>query len=82
MGQKFVGHAAKFFSPVPCIFFGFPKPTSLPLAFQKTKNYNTLYSHVVPHHSTDKAITGLTAEIRRDPVLFRLYGRSSLADPF
>jgi hypothetical protein len=37
---------------------------------------------VVPHHSTDKAITGLTAEIRRDPVLFRLYGRSSLADPF
>src|ERR1700709_1829644 len=44
---------------------------------KKQKNYNTLYSHVVPHHSTDKAITGLTAEIRRDPVLFRLYGRSS-----
>ena len=49
---------------------------------KKNQNYNTLYSHVVPHHSTDRAITGLTAEIRRDPVLFRLYGRSSLADPF
>ena len=45
--------------------------------YSGAKNYNTLYSHVVPHHSTDKAITGLTAEIRRDPVLFRLYGRSS-----
>ena len=41
-----------------------------------TKNYSTQYSRVVPHHSTDCAITSLTSEIRRDPVLSGVYGRS------
>lgn len=40
------------------------------------KNYSTAYSRVVPHHSTDCAITSLTSEIRRDPVLSGVYGRS------
>ena len=40
------------------------------------KNYGTQYSRVVPHHSTDCAITSLTSEIRRDPVLSGVYGRS------
>ena len=40
------------------------------------KNYSTQYSRVVPHHSTDCAITSLTSEIRRDPVLSSVYGRS------
>ena len=40
------------------------------------KNYGTGYSRMVSHFSTDPAITGLTSEIRRDPVLFRVYGRS------
>ena len=40
------------------------------------KNYSTQYSRVVPHHSTDCAITSLTSEIRRDPVLSGVYGRS------
>ena len=43
---------------------------------KKLQNYNTQYSHVVPHHSTDWAIPGLTSEIGRDLVLFRMYGRS------
>ena len=42
------------------------------------KNYSTQYSRVVPHHSTDCAITSLTSEIRRDPVLSGVYGRSYL----
>lgn len=42
----------------------------------KIKNYGTQYSRVVPHHSTDCAITSLTSEIRRDPVLPGVYGRS------
>jgi hypothetical protein len=42
----------------------------------KTKNYSTQYSRVVPHHSTDCAITSLTSDIRRDPVLSGVYGRS------
>ena len=41
------------------------------------KNYSTQYSRVVPHHSTDCAITSLTSEIGRDPVLPGVYGRSS-----
>ena len=40
------------------------------------QNYSTQYSRVVPHHSTDCAITSLTSEIRRDPVLSGVYGRS------
>ncbi len=40
------------------------------------KNYNTQYSRVVPHHSTDWAITCLTSEIRRVPVDPSVYGRS------
>lgn len=43
---------------------------------KKTKNYSTSYSRVVPHHSTDDAITSLTSEIGRDPVLSGVYGRS------
>jgi hypothetical protein len=43
---------------------------------QPQKNYSTQYSRVVPHHSTDCAITSLTSEIRRDPVLSGVYGRS------
>ena len=46
------------------------------LAPQRGKNYSTQYSRVVPHHSTDCAITSLTSEIRRDPVLSGVYGRS------
>lgn len=40
------------------------------------KNYDTQYSHVVPHHSTDCAITSLTSEIGRDPVFSSVYGRN------
>ena len=40
------------------------------------KNYSTTYSRVVPHRSTDVAITSLTSEIERDPVLPGVYGRS------
>ncbi len=39
------------------------------------QNYSTQYSRVVSHHSTDCAITSLTAEIGRDPVLSGVYGR-------
>ena len=48
---------------------------------QKTKNYGTQYSRVVPHHSTDCAITSLTSEIGRDPVLSSVYGRNSNIEP-
>ena len=40
------------------------------------KNYSTPYSRVVSHRSTDGAITSLTSEIGRDPVLPGVYGRS------
>jgi hypothetical protein len=43
---------------------------------KEDKNYSTQYSRVVPHRSTDWAITSLTSEIRRDPVLPSVYGRS------
>ena len=43
---------------------------------KSSKNYGTQYSRVVPHHSTDCAITSLTSEIGRDPVLSGVYGRS------
>ena len=46
------------------------------VAQKNAKNYSTQYSRVVPHHSTDWAITSLTSEIRRDPVLSGVYGRS------
>lgn len=46
------------------------------------KNYSTLYSRVVSHRSTDNAITSLTSEIGRDPVLFGVYGRSYYFDNF
>ena len=45
---------------------------------KKKKNYDTQYSHVVPHHSTDCAITSLTSEIGRDPVFSSVYGRNRL----
>jgi hypothetical protein len=34
---------------------------------------------VVPHRSTTEASPGLTSEIGRDPVHFRVYGRSCLS---
>jgi hypothetical protein len=37
---------------------------------------------VVSHRSTDNAITSLTSEIGRDPVLFGVYGRSYYFDNF
>ena len=40
------------------------------------QNYSTQYSRVVPHHSTDWAITSLTSQIGRDAVLSSVYGRS------
>ena len=43
---------------------------------KKSKNYSTQYSRVVSHRSTDCAITSLTSEIGRDPVLSGVYGRS------
>jgi hypothetical protein len=43
---------------------------------KKNKNYSTSYSRVISHHSTDDAITSLTSEIERDPVLSSMYGRS------
>ena len=43
---------------------------------KKKKNYSTPYSRVVSHRSTDGAITSLTSEIGRDPVLSGVYGRS------
>ena len=46
------------------------------LRSKKVQNYSTPYSRVVPHRSTDGAITNLTSEIGRDPVLSGVYGRS------
>ena len=43
---------------------------------KKGKNYSTSYSRVISHRSTDDAITSLTSEIGRDPVLSSVYGRS------
>lgn len=40
------------------------------------QNYSTSYSRVISHRSTDDAITSLTSEIGRDPVLSGVYGRS------
>ncbi|PVZ97070.1 hypothetical protein BB558_006997 [Smittium angustum] len=37
--------------------------------------YGTSYSRVVPHHSTDDAITSLTSKIGRDLVLSGVNGR-------
>ena len=52
------------------------RPTCFKLGLKKSKKtYSTRYSHVVPHHSTDRARWGLTAEIGRDPVFSPLYGR-------
>jgi hypothetical protein len=43
---------------------------------KKAKSYSTPNSRVVPHRSTTEASPGLTSEIGRDPVHFRVYGRS------
>ena len=42
---------------------------------QKKRAYGTPDSHVVPHRSTDRACSGLTAQFGRDTVLFTEYGR-------
>lgn len=39
------------------------------------KTYGTSDSHVVPHHSTNEALSSLTLQIGRDAVLFAWYGR-------
>ena len=44
---------------------------------QKYRTYGTSDSHVVPHHSTDEALSSLTLQIERDAVLFAWYGRST-----
>ena len=41
----------------------------------KNKTYDTSDSHVVPHHSTDEALSSLTLQIGRDAVLLAWYGR-------
>lgn len=43
---------------------------------QKVQNYNTPYSHVISHRSTDEAVRSLAAEIGRDPAVSSSYGRS------
>jgi hypothetical protein len=43
---------------------------------KEKKKYSTWYSRVVPHHSTDHASACLTSEIRRDPVLSGVCGRT------
>ena len=42
------------------------------------QNYNTPYSHVISHRSTDEAVSSLAAEIGRDPAFSASYGRSIL----
>ncbi|GBC06521.1 hypothetical protein RclHR1_00690011 [Rhizophagus clarus] len=49
---------------------------SLVSNYIEKKSYSTQYSHVVPNRSTDWAISGLTSEIGRVPVLFTVYGRN------
>jgi hypothetical protein len=56
------------------------------IGIYSTKNKNILVvtakttapwcSHVLTNHSTKRALTGLTSEIERDPVLSGRYGRS------
>lgn len=41
----------------------------------KKKTYGTSDSHVVPHHSTNEALSSLTLQIGRDAVIFAWYGR-------
>ena len=41
----------------------------------KMKTYGTSDSHVVPHHSTNEALSSLTLQIGRDAVIFAWYGR-------
>ena len=41
----------------------------------KKRAYGTPDSHVVPHRSTDRACSGLTAQFGRDTVRFTEYGR-------
>ena len=48
---------------------------------KSSKNYSTSYSHVFSHRSTDDAVTSLTSEIGRDPVLSSAYGRSCMPSP-
>ena len=42
---------------------------------KKRRAYGTPDSHVVPHRSTDRACSGLTAQFGRDTVRFTEYGR-------
>ena len=42
---------------------------------KEERAYGTPDSHVVPHRSTDRACSGLTAQFGRDTVLFTEYGR-------
>ena len=42
---------------------------------REKRTYGTADSHVVPHHSTDAALSSLTLQIERDAVLLAWYGR-------
>ena len=44
-------------------------------AKKRRRAYGTPDSHVVPHRSTDRACSGLTAQFGRDTVRFTEYGR-------
>ena len=46
----------------------------------RTKNHSTQDSHVVPHHGTNWAALRLTAQIGRDAVLSKSYGRGYKAE--
>lgn len=50
--------------------------TTLDDDIKREQNYSTQYSRVVPHHSTDWAITSLASEIERDPAFSSVYGRN------
>lgn len=53
-----------------------PLPYQKIRIIQKVQNYNTPYSHVISHRSTDGAVSSLAAEIGRDPAFSASYGRS------
>ena len=48
----------------------------------KKRAYGTPDSHVVPHRSTDRACSGLTAQFGRDTVLFTEYGRRRVHEQY
>ena len=71
------------FPKIHLVFFSRKKKTGAGKKFRglkfnlqaKKKTYGTADSHVVPHHSTDAALSSLTLQIERDAVLLAWYGR-------